>query len=67
MEKKWHCKKCETVLGVEHGTRLDLRYKQAQYIVGGSDYDVIAVCRKCSTVNERIRTAGSSERGTAHA
>ena len=53
MEREWRCKKCETLLGVERGARLHLRYKQAQYVVDGGDYNVIAVCRNCSTVNER--------------
>lgn len=53
MEKEWRCKKCNTLLGAEQGSRLHLRYKQAQYIVGGEDYNVIAVCRNCSTVNEK--------------
>lgn len=53
MEADWRCKKCKTLLGVERGARLHLRYKQAQYVVDGDDYNVIAVCRNCSTVNER--------------
>jgi len=53
VEKEWRCKECDTLLGVERGARLHLRYKRAQYIVDGCDYDVIAVCRNCSTVNER--------------
>ena len=53
MEREWRCKKCETLLGVERGGRLHLRYKQAQYVVDGVDYNVIAVCRNCFTVNER--------------
>ena len=53
MEREWRCKECDTLLGVERGTRLHLRYKQVQYVVDGGDYNVIAVCRNCSTVNER--------------
>jgi phage FluMu protein Com len=56
MEREWRCKKCDRLLGVEHGPRLHLRYKQAQYVVVGTDYNVIAVCRNCSTVNERNGT-----------
>jgi RNase P subunit RPR2 len=52
VEKKWRCTECDTLLGVERGARLHLRYKQAQYLVDGGDYNVIAVCRNCSTVNE---------------
>ncbi len=58
MEKEWRCKECDTLIGVEQGARLHLRFKQAQYIVDGGDYNVIAVCRNCSTVNER---SGSKE------
>lgn len=53
MEVDWRCKKCNTRLGIERGSRLYLRYKQAQYIVDGGDYHVIAICRNCSTVSER--------------
>lgn len=56
METEWRCKECDTLLGVERGSRLHLRYKQAQYVVDGDNYSVIAVCRNCSTVNERNRT-----------
>lgn len=52
MEKEWRCKECDTLLGVECGARLHLRYKQAQYVVDGGAYNVIAVCRNCSTANE---------------
>lgn len=53
MEREWRCRKCRTLLGVECGRRLHLRYKQAQYLVDGDDYCVVAVCRNCTTVNER--------------
>lgn len=56
MEKEWRCKRCDTLLGIERGGRLHLRYKQAQYVVDGGDYNVIAVCRDCSSVNERSGT-----------
>ena len=58
MEADWRCEKCNTRLGVERGSRLHLRYKQAQYVVDGRDYIVIAVCRNCSTVNERNGSQG---------
>ena len=58
MEKEWRCKECDTLLGVERGARLHLRNKQAQYIVDG-DFAVLAVCRNCSIVNERIRNEDS--------
>jgi RNase P subunit RPR2 len=53
VERKWRCKECDTLLGVEHGDHMHLRYKQAQYVVDGGDYNVMAVCRNCSTINER--------------
>lgn len=53
MEHEWRCKKCQTLLGVGRESRLHLRYKQAQYIVDGGDFNVTAVCRSCSTINER--------------
>lgn len=56
MKREWRCKKCNTLLGVEQGVRLHLHYKQAQYIVDGTDYNVIAVCRGCSSINERNGT-----------
>ena len=65
MEKEWRCKECETLLGVDRGARLYLRYKQAQYVVDGSDYSVIAVCRNCSTVNERVKPEDDPARAIA--
>lgn len=53
MEREWRCQKCNTLLGVGREARLHLRYKEAQYIVDGCDFKVTAVCRNCSTVNER--------------
>lgn len=53
MAKEWRCKKCNTLLGVVIGERLHLRYKQAQYVVNGDNYNVIAVCRNCFSVNDR--------------
>jgi RNase P subunit RPR2 len=66
MEKEWRCKECDTLLGVERGARLYLRYKQAQYIVDG-DFAVLAVCRNCTTVNERSKTERAQERADARA
>lgn len=40
---------------------MHLRYKQAQYVVDGGDYCVIAVCRNCSAVNERSGTQEPSQ------
>lgn len=64
MEKEWRCKECDTLLGVERSERLHLRYKQAQYVIDGGDFTVLAVCRNCSTVNERNKTENAPERAT---
>ena len=53
MEEQWRCWKCDSLLGVDSGAHLCLRYKESQYVVDGTDYNVIAVCRSCSTINER--------------
>ena len=53
MEREWRCEVCSSLLGVEHGGHISLRHKRAQYVVDGDDYNVIAVCRSCSTINER--------------
>lgn len=53
MEREWRCKECSTLLGVERDPKIFLRYKQVQYIIDGEDFNVIAVCRNCSTVNEK--------------
>ena len=65
MDHEWRCKECNALLGIARGGRLHLRYKEAQYVVDGEDYSVIAVCRNCSKVNERSRTEGAPERATA--
>ena len=59
MEKEWRCSECNSLLGIEKGAHLRLRHKRAQYVVDGGDYSVIAVCRKCSTINERGRSKES--------
>ena len=48
-ESEWRCRRCGALLGVERGGRLHLKYKTAQFMVRGS---VIAVCRRCSELNE---------------
>lgn len=51
MSQEWRCRECNTLLGVNDGSRIQLRYKQAQYVVEGGHYTVTAVCRSCHTVN----------------
>lgn len=40
-----------TLFGVERGGRMHLKYKTAQFVVSGS---VMAVCRRCSEINETV-------------
>ncbi len=51
IEKEWRCRQCGTLLGVERGGRMHLKYKTAQFVVSGS---VMAVCRRCSEINEMV-------------
>ena len=46
---KWQCSRCGTLLGVWQRKGLHLQYKKAQFLVEGK---VVAVCRKCSAINE---------------
>ncbi len=48
-EKEWRCRQCGTLLGVQRGPRLHLKYKTAQFVVSGP---VMAICRRCSEINE---------------
>lgn len=52
MESEWRCRKCGTLLGTTSGQRVHVSHKGAQYIIGGEQYAVIAVCRACAVVNE---------------
>jgi hypothetical protein len=60
--REWRCGECNTLLGVESDTRLQVRYKQAQYIIDGERFTVTAVCRCCHSVNQR--SGGSDSRQT---
>jgi RNase P subunit RPR2 len=44
--QEWRCWKCDTLLGVEEGGELHLKYKEAQYHVRGA---VKATCRRCGS------------------
>jgi phage FluMu protein Com len=48
-EREWRCRKCRSLLGMERSGRLHLKYKDAQFVVEGK---VMAVCRRCSELNE---------------
>ena len=60
-EKEWRCRQCGTLLGVERGGRLHLKYKTAQFVVSGQ---VMAVCRRCSEISETVVGAAASAAGT---
>ena len=53
-EHQWRCKRCQTLLGVEKGGQLYLKYKKAQFVVQGA---VLAVCRSCAELNELATTS----------
>ena len=59
-EKEWRCRQCGTLLGVERGGRLHLKYKTAQFVVSGL---VMGVCRRCSEISETVVGAGASVAG----
>jgi len=48
-EKEWRCRQCGTLLGVERGGKMHLKYKTAQFVVTGP---VMGVCRRCAEINE---------------
>lgn len=47
---EWRCSECRTLLGVEQGGKLFLRYKTVQYVVVGN---TIAICRRCGLASDR--------------
>ena len=53
MSHEWRCHECNTLLGVESEARLQVRYKQAQYVIDGERFTVTAVCRCCHAVNQQ--------------
>lgn len=62
METKWCCSKCGALLGVDDGKQVAIRYKEAQYLVGGTDYAVTTVCRQCHTLNSTGSPNEANER-----
>lgn len=44
----WRCAHCGKLLGVKIGSAMEIRYKDALYVVQGA---VRAVCRGCRTTN----------------
>ena len=59
-ESEWRCRQCGTLLGVERGGRLHLKYKTAQFVVSG---EVMAVCRRCAEISETVVGAGAGALG----
>jgi hypothetical protein len=47
----WRCMNCSGKLGVKDGTCLVVKYKDLQWVVDGSDFNVTILCRHCSTLN----------------
>jgi hypothetical protein len=61
----WHCEECERLLGKDCGSGLELRYKEARFLVRGTDYTVIAACPRCSSNNERGRHAREANQSSS--
>jgi hypothetical protein len=47
-EREWRCRACDSLLGIERGQKLHLKYKTAEYVVTGT---VTTTCRRCSAPN----------------
>lgn len=45
---EWRCVECGKLLGVQFGNRMEIRHKDAFYIVSGT---ICGVCRGCRTAN----------------
>ncbi|HMA91992.1 MAG TPA: hypothetical protein VKP30_04860 [Polyangiaceae bacterium] len=61
-ETEWICHQCGTLLGIERAGRMHLKYKRSQFLVTGK---ILAVCRRCSEINEIVVTAASTSNGEA--
>ncbi len=53
--RPWRCECCSTLLGADGGLDMKLKYKEADYLITGDAYVVMATCRNCSTTNRRSR------------
>jgi RNase P subunit RPR2 len=60
-DARWSCEKCGSLLGIERDGRFRLRYKDTEYRIGGRDYVITTVCRKCHTLNESGPTPEGDE------
>ena len=54
----WRCRRCGTLLGVERGGKLHLKYKNAQYMVEGT---VTAVCHRCNELSAMMTTGSRQD------
>ena len=59
-EAEWRCPKCRTILGVQRGERLYVRFKKFQYLFVGTHDTVIATCGNCSLTDERPEVPGAA-------
>ncbi len=46
--RQWRCSSCALLLGMRNGSEIEVRYKDARYVVSGA---VRATCRRCGTEN----------------
>lgn len=46
--RQWRCSSCGLLLGMRTGGEIEVRYKDARYVVSGT---VRASCRRCGTDN----------------
>lgn len=53
--RRWNCRCCGLLLGMVLGRRVEIRYKDARYIVEGGD--IVAVCRRCAAANRHLPAA----------
>lgn len=52
MQRDWRCTKCRARLGRWVGGRLELKYKELKYTVGGEQLVAKVKCRICGKANE---------------
>lgn len=48
--REWRCRSCGLLLGVAQGREIEIRYKDARYLVDGA---VRTCCRRCGETNVR--------------
>ena len=60
VSKQWRCPGCGNLLGVRSGGEIEVRYKDARYVVTGS---VRAQCRRCGRESATSTTAAAASSG----